>query len=213
MVEHRGREGQSRLIDAAERFGGPPVSLRLADLADCTERYVAWLMDPAVNQFLETRWTRQTLQTIREFVGGMVVSADSYLFAIVETDSGEHIGNLKIGPIHARHFYADLSYFIGERSRWGFGYATAAIRCATRIGFERLGLHRLQAGLYASNGASGRALEKAGYSCEGRFKAQLRTTDGWEDHVWYGITREDWLRQNQTEATGKAASVRLAHRD
>jgi ribosomal-protein-alanine N-acetyltransferase len=183
----------ARAIGPGEILKGAKVSLRLVTLDDCTPRYEAWLADPQVNQYLETRWRPQSLDSIREFVSGMLASADSYLFAIVENASGAHIGNLKVGPINGNHGYADISYFIGERAAWGKGYATEAIRLGTGFAFGRLGLHRVQAGLYAGNGGSGKALEKAGYRAEGIFRKQLKNAAGaWEDHHWFAVLREDW---------------------
>jgi RimJ/RimL family protein N-acetyltransferase len=105
-----------------------------------------------------------------------------------------HVGNVKIGPVIARHLYADVSYFLGDRDCWGKGLGTEAVRLVTRFGFDRLGLHRCQAGLYESNIASQRVLEKAGYSYEGRLKSQLLLDGRWEDHVWFGALHETWQR-------------------
>jgi RimJ/RimL family protein N-acetyltransferase len=185
---------EQRKISAREQFRGTRVTLRLVTLEDCTERYVSWLQDPEISRYLETRWSEQTLQSVRDFVESMVDSAHSYLFAIVDHASGVHVGNIKIGPIQSRHQYADVSYFLGDRAVWGRGLATEAIQLATYIAFERLGLHRVQAGLYEGNIGSGRALEKAGYALEGRMKKQLIGPGGWEDHLWYGLVREDWSR-------------------
>jgi ribosomal-protein-alanine N-acetyltransferase len=180
----------SRLLQPGEVLVGGRVRLRLLTEADCTPRYLGWLEDPQVNQYLETRWSPQSLDSIRGFVRAMLASADSYLFGI---HVGErHIGNIKLGPINARHAHADVSYFIGERSEWGRGYASDAIAVVTWFAFTIAGLHRVQAGLYAGNVGSGRALEKAGFKTEGRFVRQLRGPAGWEDHLWYGLTREDW---------------------
>jgi ribosomal-protein-alanine N-acetyltransferase len=182
-----------RKIDVGETFRGERTTLRLLTLADCTERYVGWLNDPVVSQYLETRYVVQTLAMVESFVGGMVASPDSYLFAIIDVASNQHVGNIKIGPVQARHGFADVSYFIGDRPSWGKGLASDAIRVATRVGFERLELHRLQAGLYETNVGSAKALEKAGYRFEASLRKQLRVPDGWEDHVWYGALREEWV--------------------
>lgn len=176
-----------RRIDTSERFFTPRLTLRLVVEADCTERYVAWLEEPEVNQFLETRHTVQTLPGIVAFVRGMLASHDSYLFAICERESGRHVGNIKLGPMSAHHRCADVSYFLGERSVWGRGYATEAIEAVSRIGFTRFDLHRVQAGVYASNAGSIRALEKVGFKLEGRFREQLLGKNGFEDHLWYGL--------------------------
>jgi len=181
----------SRRIAPDELFPGPKVTLRLITLAYCSERYVSWLGDPLVNRYLETRWSAHSLETVRAFVSDMIDSPDNYVFAMLRRSDSEHVGNIKIGPIHPRHSWADLSYFVGERSAWGEGLATDAIAVATRIGFDRLGLHRLRAGVYAGNVASRRALEKAGYVLEGTFRRELAGPDGWEDHLWYGRLRDD----------------------
>ena len=179
-------------IRPGETFPGRLVALRPVTEADCTDAYVGWLNDPEVTRYLETRWHPQTLDTITAYVRGMLADPSSHLLAIVERSSGRHVGNLKLGPVSERHSHADVSYFIGERSVWGRGYATDAIRVAAGIGFERLGLHRPQAGVYQGNLASARALERAGFREEGRLRQQLRGPDGWEDHVWYGLLREEW---------------------
>lgn len=182
-----------RLIQDHEIFSGPNLCLRLVTQDDCTPKYLSWLQDPRINQYLETRWQAQTIESIRAFIEGIRSKDDSYLFAIIDRTGMNHIGNIKIGPIHPIHRYADVSYFIGDPSAWGKGFGTEAVILATRLAFDRLKIHRCQAGLYEGNIGSRRILEKAGYQLEGRFKKQL-TTDGthWEDHLWYGICAEDW---------------------
>jgi ribosomal-protein-alanine N-acetyltransferase len=171
---------------------GRRVSLRAISLDDCTERYVAWLRDPEVNQYLETRWVEQTLDSVRAFVTGVKADPASHLMAITDAQSGRHIGNIKIGPIRKHHNYADLSYFIGDRDFWGRGYATEAIQLAIRLGFERLGLHRLQAGTYSGNVGGARARVKAGFIRDAVLHGQLLGPSGWEDHVWYRLLKEEW---------------------
>jgi len=171
---------------------GARVSLRPISLADCSERYVTWLRDPAVNQYLETRWVEQTLASVRAFVVAVSADPSSHLMAITDAETGRHIGNIKIGPVRQHHDNADLSYFIGDRDFWGRGYATEAIQLAIRLGFERLQLHRLQAGTYASNIGGARALEKAGFIRDAVLRQRLRGTSGWEDHIWYRLLKEEW---------------------
>src|SRR5205823_8471873 len=114
------------------------------------------------------------------------------LFAILDAASATHVGNIKIGPVNAHHGYADVSYFIGERDYWGHGLATDAIRAVCAFGFERLGLHRVQAGVYAGNLGSRRALEKVGLRLEARFREQLVTDSARDDHLHYGLLRAEW---------------------
>mgnify|MGYP001208932971 CR=1 FL=1 len=185
--------GPARAISPEEHLEGERVTLRLVTLADCTERYVAWLADPEVSRYLETRWSPQPLASVRAFVADMLASAHSYLFAIVRRETGEHVGNVKVGPVDTRHAYADVSYFLGERSAWGKGLGTEAVQLATDFGFARLGLARMQAGLYKENVGSQRVLEKCGYVVEGVLRQKLVLGDRRDDHVVLGLLRNEWL--------------------
>lgn len=183
----------NRKIGVEEEFPEGGIMLRLVGLADCTAEYVGWLRDTEINRYLETRWREQNLSSVRDFVKAMIADPDSYLFAIMEQARRRHIGNIKLGPINWNHGYGDVSYFIGDRESWGKGHATEAIRCVSRIGFERLGLARVQAGVYEKNIGSIRALEKVGFSAEGRFRKQLASDDGRQDHLFFGLLREEFV--------------------
>jgi len=180
---------EKKRIQINERLDGQRIYLRLVTEADCSQTYVDWLNDSDVNQYLETRWCTQTLTSIREFVINILHDSTSYLFAIIEKATLQHIGNIKLGPINACHDFADISYFIGDKHKWGRGYATEAIGLISDFGLNRLQLHRLQAGLYRSNLASAQALKKAGYVEDGVFRQKLRGSNGWEDHIWYCMVR------------------------
>lgn len=164
------------------------IALRDITEADCGEDYLCWLQDENVNRFLETRWTEQSIEIIKQFVETMRQSTHSILFAIIFKKNGKHIGNIKIGPISPYYHYADISYFIGDRSYWGNGYATRAIKLASDYAFLQLKLHRIQAGAFDENIGSIRALQKAGFIQDGCLKEKLISpiTGKYVDHVVMG---------------------------
>ena len=177
----------ARVIQDGEQIVGESIYLRLVEPADCREEYLKWLLEPEVHRFLETRWAEQTEASIRSFVASMRSTSENYLFAIVHLEKEEHVGNIKVGPINGQHRFADVSYFIGRRDMWGRGIASEAIALATRFGFERVGLHRMQAVVEPENAASAKALERAGYSLEGRLREKLFRDGEWRDQLVYGI--------------------------
>jgi len=176
-----------------DRLDGKDIYLRSCVISDCTEEYLSWLNDPQVNQYLETRWNKQSLESITEFVDSILKNQMDYLFAIITNDAQEkHIGNIKIGPIHPRHSYADISYFLGDRTYWGKGLATQAIGLVTRFGFDVLGLYRIQAGVYENNIGSIRALQKSHFILEATLRKQLLDANGErQDHLFFGKLRDD----------------------
>ncbi|HVF41155.1 MAG TPA: GNAT family protein [Gemmatimonadaceae bacterium] len=179
------------MIDDEERLPGDGLYIRLVRVNDCGERYVSWLLDPEVNRFLETRFAPQTPASVEEFVQRMRASPDNFLFAIVTSANDMHVGNLKIGPVNWTHRNADISYFIGEKDAWNKGVATEAIRVATRVAFDRLGLHRLQAFVYSENRPSAAALERAGYTHEGTLREKVSVGEGRNDQLVFGMLASD----------------------
>ncbi len=171
---------------------GDLIYLRQIKISDCTEQYVRWLNDPEVNQYLETKWAEQNLETIKSFVESQRENEHSVLFAMVLKENDQHIGNIKIGPVHPHYLHADVSYFIGEKKQWHRGIATEAIRLTCEFGFRELKLHRIEAGAYACAEGSWKALEKCGFKKEGIFRKQILFDDKYVDVFRYGLLRDEW---------------------
>lgn len=170
-------------------IAGELISLRQIEMRDCTKRYVEWLNDPEVNQYLETKWFRQDMESIEAFVKSQRENEHSILFAIISNEDNRHIGNIKIGPINMHYRHADISYFIGDKQFWNKGIATEAISLVCEFGFGELGLHRIEAGAYAAAVGSWKALEKNGFQREGVFREQVLLNGEYMDIYRYGLLR------------------------
>ncbi len=76
---------------------------------------------------------------------------------------GVYVGNVSL-TLHEDPLKrsAELGYFVGE-PYWGNGIATIAVSLITQFAFEQLSITHIFAGVYKSNRASMRVLEKCGY--------------------------------------------------
>lgn len=146
------------------------IFLRFLSADDVTKEYLHWMQDKEVTQFLESRWTKHTLTSIRQYVRQAYSNPSDFLFGIFLKEDGKHIGNIKIGGVNKRHKFADVGLLIGDKKEWGKGYGTEAIKSATRYAFKKLKLNKLMAGIYANNTGSYKAFIKAGYREIGRLK-------------------------------------------
>ncbi len=178
-----------------EVLKGKNITLRMVELSDCNKNYYDWLNDKETNQYMETRWSEQSIESIKDFVTSIRNSNHSYLFAIIY--DGQHVGNIKIGPIHPIYKHADVSYFIGNKNVWGRGIATEAIILATKFAFEVLKLNKLQAGAFEQNVGSQKALLKAGYKQEGIFRKKvfLTSPENYCDIYEYGILSSEYKKE------------------
>jgi RimJ/RimL family protein N-acetyltransferase len=153
---------------------------------DVTDAYVGWLNDGAVNQYLESRFASHTIETTRTFVADQLASPHNLFLGIRLRPTGRHVGNIKIGPINTLHRTAEIGILIGDRTAWGMGVATAAIRAVAEIAERSLALRKITAGCYASNVGSRRAFEKAGFAVEGVRPRQLLLNGEPEDMIVMG---------------------------
>ena len=89
--------------------------------------------------------------------------------------------------IHRRS--AEIGYWLG-RAVWGRGIATEALIAVTAHAFAEHDLVRLYAGVFPSNPASSRVLEKAGYTLEARLRSAVTKEGQTMDELLYVRIRE-----------------------
>lgn len=168
--------------------------LRELEAGDCSPAYLGWLQDPAVTRFLETRHSRQDAAAVETFVRSVAARADEHLFGIFVRAQNRHVGNIKVGPIHPVHRLADVSLLIGERDCWGKGIASEAIAGISRLAFERLGVRKLAASMYAGNVGSAAAFLKCGYRQEGLRRDHYNLDGTRSDLVEMGLVPADLIQ-------------------
>jgi ribosomal-protein-alanine N-acetyltransferase len=76
---------------------------------------------------------------------------------------------------------------------WGKGYTTEAMFMILKFGFEKLLLHRIEAGVATENLASIKVLEKNGMQKEGIRRKILPIRGEWKDNFHYAILEEDFV--------------------
>jgi RimJ/RimL family protein N-acetyltransferase len=84
---------------------------------------------------------------------------------------------------------AEVGYWIG-RAWWGRGIMTRAIGAFVPWAFERFDLVRIEAGVFESNPASARVLEKAGFALEARLARSVIKDGEILDRLLYVRFRE-----------------------
>lgn len=153
-------------LESTPRWEDEVVRLFLLQPYHVGEAYVAWLNDPEIGRFLESRFAEHDETTTVAFVDTVLVSPVNLFLGIESKALGRHVGNIKLGPIDQKHGLGEIGLMIGERDAWGKGIATSAIDLISKIGMQQLGLRKITAGCYASNIGSKIAFEKAGFHVE-----------------------------------------------
>lgn len=127
------------------------------------------MRDPVITRYLEVRFAPPDEAALEAYIAGMNTSTSNLLLGLFpKSEPNRHIGNIKLGPIDARHRTAAIGIAIGATEFWGRGLAAQAVDSVAAYAFAALGLDRLEAGFYAPNEASQRAFRRAGFTEEGR---------------------------------------------
>jgi len=130
-----------------------------------------------------------TLQDAHAFLGFVSKEEPKTTFAIAtETEAIGCIG-LRLGnDVH--HKTAELGYWLGEPF-WGRGIMSEAVAEFTSWAFKAFDLQRIFAEPFAGNTASVRVLERAGFVCEGRMRANVIKDGKILDSFIYARARDD----------------------
>lgn len=168
--------------------------LREEDVAPLT----AWFNDPDVRYWLHH--SEREDATEADFREVYMRRGDSTVLALaIEAEGEQLIGVTRLIGIDRTHGRAELTIVIGDRSAWGCGYGTEAMRLLLRHAFEEMGLRRVELITDADNARAIRAYEKCGFVREGVLR-QHRLRHGEPlDMVVMGVLREQeaWRKEEE----------------
>lgn len=174
-------------------LAGQTVRLRPVEERDLPH-FVRWLADPEVRRWLGAVDSAPTLDEEYEWYEGKRGDPDNILWAI-ETREGRLIGTieLRVTP-HARR--AEMGIAIQDKTQWGKGFGTDAVRLVLEYVFQELDLNRVELMADEENTRALRCYEKCGFAREGLLRRHRRTAEGrFGNTVVMGLIRQEWKRR------------------
>lgn len=184
-------------------YAGDKVYLRAVERGDI-ERGHRWINDWEVRQYLmpgpaypisvdeEQKWFESTVHP-----------SDGRSFAIVTVDGDVHIGNCGFHRLDWKNRKAEIGIMIGEKTYWGKGYGTDALRVLLRVGFDELNLNRLSLHVYAFNIRAIAAYEKVGFRHEGTYRESIFRHGRYHDELVMAILAREYREPAEERAVGE----------
>jgi ribosomal-protein-serine acetyltransferase len=139
---------------------------------------------------------------VRESVGAWADrrAYDFTVRTIAELD--RHLGNVSIWSTSRQNAIGEVGYWI-RSDETGNGYATEATTRAVQIGFEEMGLHKVQLRIALGNTRSERIAGVVGFVHEGVLRDEVKVGNRWLDHsVWSMLESEWWEARDHHRAEG-----------
>ena len=151
------------MTDQAMAIKGKQVVLREKRLSDAQRDY-AWRCDEELARFDAARPLRSSFPDFLATYGEELRYPSPFrqVFA-VEDLKGKHIGNVMYYNINSSRGEAELGITIGEKSYWGKGYGTDALRTLARYIFDSTDLNRVYLNTLDWNIRAQRSFKKAGF--------------------------------------------------
>ena len=122
-----------------------------------------------------------------------------FAFLIFIKDTDELIGGVNINHVTGGvSKMGSLGYWLAEEHT-SKGYMRDAITQIIQFAFFRLDLHRLEAACILGNESSQRVLKHCGFTLEGHVRKYIKIDGRWQDHMLYGIVKEDLENKEKKE--------------
>lgn len=146
----------------------PRLHLRGPVLADANAIFQSYAQDPQVCRFMI--WRPHASESVtRQFIASCIEewkTGSRRPYVINELDSKVAIGMLEA---RMQGSAVDIGYVLAP-SHWGKGFMPEAIQSLVSVALQDCGIFRVHAACDTENSASQRALEKSGFSREGRLE-------------------------------------------
>jgi [ribosomal protein S5]-alanine N-acetyltransferase len=166
--------------------------ITLDDAEDMFRNY----SDPQVMRY----WGQAPLQSLDEMhhkiagIAAAFTAREGIRWGIALKGSDRLIGSCGHWRLLKEHLRSEIGYELSIE-HWGKGLMPEAIGAIVRFGFERMGLHTIEAQIDPKNQASRRVLEKLGFIQEGYFRENYFFNGEFTDTAVLSLLKAGWLQR------------------
>ncbi|MFL5800931.1 MAG: GNAT family N-acetyltransferase [Roseiflexaceae bacterium] len=154
--------------------------------------------DPQVMRYWSSAPMRSIDQAHRKIAGAAAAfhAREGIRWAITRKGSSRLIGSCGHWRLIKEHSRSEIGYELAPEY-WGQGIMPEAVGAILRFGFERMGLHSVEAQIEPNNQGSRRVLEKLGFVQEGYFRQNFFVNDTFTDTAVFSLLKADWLERDK----------------
>ena len=173
---------------------GKLVRLRAYEKSDL-DAVMKWVNDEEVTDLLGGEMLAYPVSSLAEerFIEAAAAPSDKQkTFGIETLVKRRYIGSISFNVINWLNRSAGLGIVIGDKSLWGKGYGTDAMRVMMRLGFDKMNLHRLWLHVHDYNARAIASYEKCGFKREGVLREDHFARGKYHDTIVMGILDSEY---------------------
>jgi RimJ/RimL family protein N-acetyltransferase len=116
---------------------------------------------------------------------------------LIQDEHGNPIGYCDVFGISEEHRHAEFALMIGERSKWGRGYAREALHVLLRYllsdkAESGAGLHKVSLAVFADNRAARKVYQSCGFREDGVLREDMFYDGRWHDQILMSLLAREY---------------------
>ncbi|MBE6572810.1 MAG: GNAT family N-acetyltransferase [Ruminococcaceae bacterium] len=182
----------SKLFDRTPKIETERLILRHMRVSDASDMY-EYACLPEVTRYL--LWSpHESLGYTRDFLSQIEEAYkknEFHDFGIILKENRKFIGTCGFAELDMANFKGEVGYVLNP-DYWGRGIACEAVNAVLRLGFDRMGLNRIEARYMLGNDRSRRVMERCGMQFEGIQRQAMFVKKGFCDIGICAILARDY---------------------
>ena len=173
---------------------GKLVRLRAYEKSDL-DAVMKWVNEEEVTDLLGGDLLVYPVSSLAEekFVEAAANPSDKQKTFVIETlNNPRYIGGISFNVINWLNRSAGLGIVIGDKSLWGKGYGSDAMRVLMRLAFDKMNLHRLWLHVHDHNPRAIKSYEKCGFRREGVLREDHFARGRYHDTIVMGLLESEY---------------------
>ena len=179
----------------AAMFRGEKIRLTPLRVSDA-EAMSEWCTNEAFIRLYDSKFALpRTADSFRRELERDEIPHQEIDFAIRPLEADSLLGNIGLVDIEWSNRVAWLYIGLGDRSVWGKGIGSEAMRLFLTYVFNELNFHRIQLSVVSYNDAAIRMYERLGFVHEGVLREAGERDGKRYDLIVYGLLRREWVEK------------------
>lgn len=169
------------------------IHLRPLKLSDVKKKYLSWVNDPSVLEYLNIGKQRLKHQDLVKYVTDSPNNG-RYNYAVITKYSKNYIGNSSIWSIKPDDKTFEIGWFIGEKNFWGGHYSSMVIFYLFKIAFIEMGLEKCVGSVDKRHIKARMTNKFSGFKEKGTYRLFWEKENKTVPRIKLEITKKDWLK-------------------
>lgn len=170
---------------------GEKIILTAPDEKDI-KKFILWFQDEELTKYWDTTYPPSEMEK-EKWREKILNSSDKYF--IIETKNKKSIGFVELKRVDRKNSQCMVGIMIGDKSKWGKGYATDAMNTLLNFIFSQLNLHKVYLYAFEENKSAIRVYEKCGFKVEGRLIEDVYKGGRFHNYLRMYILKNDFLKE------------------